>query len=416
MSGQVITVEGLGKRYTLGAVTGGLGARTLRDSIGTVFRRAVQSRDNRELWALRDVSFEVGAGEILGVIGRNGAGKSTLLKLLSRITRPTEGRIRLRGRVASLLEVGTGFHMELTGRENVFLNGAVLGMRRAEIAVKFDEIVNFAEVERFIDTPVKRYSTGMFLRLAFAVAAHLEADILLVDEVLAVGDAEFQKKCLGKMDEVVHAGKTVLFVSHNLGAITELCPTAMLLDRGGVTRSGPSGDVVKWYLSASRSATPVIDIRRDQHVEAYHGSTIICLERVELENPFGASFAVPWKEPIRLSLQFRVEHDMTNVVFGLRVDSATGMPLFGAHHTDGGAHPTTIARGTHHLRIVIDNTLQAGSYVIAIGAHSAVSRDILFLVPAVATVDVLDVTTTGMPYLGKYGCQTNGHADWEFVD
>ena len=416
MSVPVITAEHLGKRYTLGGTPGGIGARTLRDAIGAAIRAPRRAGEARELWALRDVSFTVGAGEILGVIGRNGAGKSTLLKLLSRITRPTEGRMRIRGRIASLLEVGTGFHMELTGRENVYLNGAVLGMRRAEIARKFDEIVAFAEVERFIDTPVKRYSTGMFMRLAFAVAAHLEADILLVDEVLAVGDAEFQKKCLGKMDDVVHAGRTVLFVSHNMGAITGLCPSALLLERGGVAMEGPAVDVVQWYLHAHRSAAPSIDIARAQHLDAYHGADIVRLERVELDNPFGASFAVPWKEPIRLTLRYHVEQDMTNVVFGLRVDSTTGVPLFGAHHTDDGAQPVTIARGTHHLNIVIENTLQAGRYVLAIGAHSAVSRDILFLVPDAATLDVLDVTATGRPYLGKYGCHTNGSAAWEFSD
>jgi lipopolysaccharide transport system ATP-binding protein len=416
MSVPVITAERLGKRYALGGTPGGIGARTLRDAIAAAVRKPRRVGKSRELWALRDVSFVVGAGEILGVIGRNGAGKSTLLKLLSRITRPTEGRVRIRGRVASLLEVGTGFHMELTGRENVYLNGAVLGMPRAEIARKFDEIVAFAEVERFIDTPVKRYSTGMFMRLAFAVAAHLEADILLVDEVLAVGDAEFQKKCLGKMDEVVHAGRTVLFVSHNMGAITELCPSALLLERGGVAQIGGSADVVRAYLSAYRSASPSIAIAADQHPDTYHGTSYLRIEHIELENSYGGLFAVPWKEPIRLLLRYTAMVDMKNVVFGLRVDSATGIQLFGVDHTDEGAQPMHMFRGTHHLRVVIDNPLQAGSYIITIIAHSAVSRDILSLVPGAATMDVLDVTAAGTPYLGKYSCYTNGRANWEFVD
>jgi len=206
---------------------------------------------HEEFWALRDVSFEVRRGEVVGIIGRNGAGKSTLLKILSRITEPTEGRVRIKGRVASLLEVGTGFHPELTGRENIFLNGAILGMTRAEITRKFDEIVAFAEVEKFLDTPVKRYSSGMYVRLAFAVAAHLEPEILIVDEVLAVGDAEFQKKCLGKLSEAANSGRTVLFVSHQMAAVQNFCQTGILLAQGRIERSGPVADIVKHYLIES---------------------------------------------------------------------------------------------------------------------------------------------------------------------
>jgi len=201
-----------------------------------------------EFWALKDVSFAVNAGDAVGIIGRNGAGKSTLLKILSRITEPTVGRINLNGRVASLLEVGTGFHQELTGRENIYLNGAILGMRRAEIRRKFDEIVAFSEVEKFLDTPVKRYSSGMYVRLAFAVAAHLEPEILIVDEVLAVGDAAFQKKCLGKMSDVAHGGRTVLFVSHNMGAIQALCKYGIYLESGSVKAMGPVEAVTNRYM------------------------------------------------------------------------------------------------------------------------------------------------------------------------
>ncbi|MFL6212851.1 MAG: ABC transporter ATP-binding protein [Blastocatellia bacterium] len=206
-----------------------------------------------DFWALKDISFEIMQGEVVGIIGRNGAGKSTLLKILSRITEPTEGRVRIRGRVASLLEVGTGFHPELTGRENIYLNGAILGMTRAEIKSKFDEIVAFAEVERFLDTPVKRYSSGMYVRLAFAVAAHLEPEILIVDEVLAVGDTEFQKKCLGKMEKVSQSGRTVLFVSHNMSVICDLCSRALLVDRGSIVMSGSSAEVTNRYLNDSTS-------------------------------------------------------------------------------------------------------------------------------------------------------------------
>jgi lipopolysaccharide transport system ATP-binding protein len=215
-------------------------------------RQVVQGDSVEEYWALKDVSFEVNEGEVLGIIGKNGAGKSTLLKILSRITEPTAGRVTLRGRVASLLEVGTGFHPELTGRENIFLNGAILGMGRAEIRKKFDEIVAFAEVEKFLDTPVKRYSSGMYVRLAFAVAAHLEPEILIVDEVLAVGDAEFQKKCLGKMNDVSRlGGRTVLFVSHNMTAIRSLCSNSLLLVDGVLAGKGPADAIIDTYLQAT---------------------------------------------------------------------------------------------------------------------------------------------------------------------
>ena len=259
MSDRVIQVEQLGKRYRIGALRPKY--HTLRDALTSGARRIARgawghlrgdgSKDNGDdtVWALRNVSFDVQRGEVLGIIGRNGAGKSTLLKVLSRITEPTTGSIRIRGRVGSLLEVGTGFHPELTGRENVFLNGAILGMHRAEVDAKFDEIVAFAEVERFIDTPVKHYSSGMYLRLAFAVAAHLEPEILIVDEVLAVGDASFQKKCLGKMGDVAQQGRTVLFVSHNMDAVRRLCSRCVLLEAGEVATDGKPAGVISRYLS-----------------------------------------------------------------------------------------------------------------------------------------------------------------------
>jgi ABC-type polysaccharide/polyol phosphate transport system ATPase subunit len=264
MPASMISVENLSKRYLVGhrEQRGGQASYTaLRDVISQELRnfgrkagdlmrgrQVVQGDTIEEFWALKDVNFEVREGEVLGIIGRNGAGKSTLLKLLSRITEPTAGRITLRGRVASLLEVGTGFHPELTGRENIYLNGAILGMGRAETRRKFDEIVAFAEVEKFLDTPVKRYSSGMYVRLAFAVAAHLDPEILVIDEVLAVGDAEFQKKCLSKMGEFSHQGRTVLFVSHNMAAVRTLCTKALLLEAGVVTASGPVYDAIGLYL------------------------------------------------------------------------------------------------------------------------------------------------------------------------
>ncbi|MBW4444603.1 MAG: ABC transporter ATP-binding protein [Plectolyngbya sp. WJT66-NPBG17] len=250
MSSPIIRVENLSKKYILSHQQEK--ATTFRDVLTQKFshpfrRSASKVKEREEFWALKDVSFDVQQGDRVGIIGRNGAGKSTLLKILSRITAPTQGEIRIKGRVASLLEVGTGFHPELSGRENIFLNGAILGMSKAEIKHKFDEIVAFAEVEKFTDTPVKRYSSGMYVRLAFAVAAHLEPEVLVVDEVLAVGDSQFQKKCLGKMEDVAKEGRTVLFVSHNLTAISRLCESAILLSSGSLIQSGQTRDVLKHY-------------------------------------------------------------------------------------------------------------------------------------------------------------------------
>ena len=265
MSDTVISVENLSKRYLVGHKSADRGGRsdTFRDTIERETRNFLRYTVNllrgrqvllgdqvEEFWALRDVSFEVRRGEVLGIIGRNGAGKSTLLKILSRITEPTRGRVVTRGRVASLLEVGTGFHQELTGRENIYLNGAILGMSHAEIRRKFDEIVAFAEVEKFLDTPVKRYSSGMYVRLAFAVAAHLEPEILIVDEVLAVGDADFQKKCIGKMNNVATVdGRTVVFVSHNMAVVQHLCQRAILLKGGKIAYDGVPDAAISQHLS-----------------------------------------------------------------------------------------------------------------------------------------------------------------------
>jgi homopolymeric O-antigen transport system ATP-binding protein len=277
----IIRVEGLSKQYRLG--TRESSYDTLRESlveaVRTPFRRLRGNNGtNREMiWALRNLNFEVAPGEVLGIVGRNGAGKSTLLKVLSRITHPTTGRAELFGRVASLLEVGTGFHPELTGRENIYLNGAVLGMKRAEIDRKFDRIVEFSELERFLDTPVKRYSSGMYMRLAFAVASHLEPEILIIDEVLAVGDAQFQKKCLGKMSNVATQGRTVLFVSHNMIAVQSLCQRAIWLDQGQVVKEGPANTVVGNYLS-SGTASQLEEVWDE--VETAPGNEIARLHRV----------------------------------------------------------------------------------------------------------------------------------------
>ena len=413
MNTTVIHAEGLGKQYVLGQTVGRYASETLRESItrGWPFRRAPRDR----IWALHDVGFDISEGEIVGLIGRNGAGKSTLLRILSRITKPTAGRVRISGTVASLLEVGTGFHPELTGRENIFLNGAVLGMKRADITRRFDEIVAFAEVERFIDTPVKRYSSGMYLRLAFSVAAHLEADILLVDEVLAVGDAAFQQKCLGKMSDVVHSGRTILFVSHNLSAISALCPASMWIDGGGIRHSGPTVDVIRAYVASVASGDTRVEIREDMHEAGYAGVSNIRLHAVELRNPFGDALSVRWREPVELDCVIEVKRDLSQVVFGLQVDAESGAAVFGAHHTDNEALPLSLGTGMHRLRISIQNPLQAGRYQLSLGAHNAVTRDILFQVQRAVSFDVLDIPYAATRYLGKYRCLVNGEAEWDIL-
>jgi lipopolysaccharide transport system ATP-binding protein len=304
----IIKVENLGKHYHIGASQESY--QTLRETLyGAVrapFKKWRQRGMNKpaEIWAVKDVSFEVAPGEIVGIIGRNGAGKSTLLKLLSRITEPTRGRIELYGRIGSLLEVGTGFHPELTGRENIFLNGAILGMQRAEISRKFDEIVAFSEVEKFIDTPVKRYSSGMYLRLAFAVAAHLEPEILLVDEVLAVGDARFQRKCLNKMQDIGQQGRTVLFVSHNMPAITRLCPRTILLDDGGVLSDGPSHEVIGTYLGSGLGTTAS---REWTELDKAPGNEVVRLCGVRVLTEDGqVSEAIDIRRPVSVEMEFEV--------------------------------------------------------------------------------------------------------------
>ena len=305
-----VVAEGVGKRYRLtGAAS--FRYRTLREELVTAFRRR-DPVEVEEFWALRDISFEVAAGETVGIIGRNGAGKSTLLKILARITLPTAGRALTRGRVGSLLEVGTGFHLELTGRENIMLSGAIMGMPRGEVLRRFDEIVEFSGLSGFLDMPVKRYSSGMFMRLAFSVAAHLEPDILLVDEVLAVGDSDFQKKCLGRMSEFAGTGRTVLFVSHSMPTIFRLCPRVILLDRGGVVADGPSGAVVSEYLSSGLGSTG--ERVWDDPAEA-PGDDVVRLRAVRVLDETGT----PVEEiDSRQRFAVEVEYDLLRSRLGLR--------------------------------------------------------------------------------------------------
>jgi lipopolysaccharide transport system ATP-binding protein len=312
MSKPVISVENLSKNYQLGVIGTGTfygdakrwwaQVRGQPDPYAKIGEADHGNRAGKNLWALNDVSFQVEHGEALGIIGRNGAGKSTLLKILSRVTAPTSGVVKIKGRIASLLEVGTGFHPELTGRENIYLNGAILGMKKAEIDRKLDEIVDFSGVEQFIDTPVKRYSSGMYVRLAFAVAAHLEPEILVVDEVLAVGDAEFQKKCLGKMSDVTHEGRTVLFVSHNLSAVRDLCQRAILLNHGEISEVGESKNVIANYLNIHYKS--LLERRWDNPNEA-PGNQFVRLLYAGVENlSDGTQFSLRVDTP--LLLRFKI--------------------------------------------------------------------------------------------------------------
>ncbi len=343
MADLAIRVEGLGKQYRIGRQQAGYS--TLRDTVmdglltplrcvKNLLHRDSASDDDPidSLWALKEVSFDVSHGEVVGIIGRNGAGKSTLLKILSQITEPTKGRVELHGRVGSLLEVGTGFHPELTGRENLYLNGAILGMKRAEIARKFDEIVAFAEVEKFIDTPVKHYSSGMYLRLAFAVAAHLEPEILIVDEVLAVGDAAFQKKCLGKMEGVAKEGRTVLFVSHNMQAVTRLCERTILLDDGSVLGDGPSSQVVTTYLTSGVGKT---ESRRWDDLTRAPGDDVVRLCSVRSRTEDGQITAsVGIHEPLGIEIEYEVLKPGYIFHPCYSIHNSEGVHLFSAQDTD----------------------------------------------------------------------------------
>ena len=372
MSETVIQVDNLGKRYRLGQNHHDLLSERLSAALRSVrwrrrpasARRArlVSRNNDKDFWALRDVSFAVKKGEVVGVIGRNGAGKSTLLKILSRITGPTEGRVELLGRVGSLLEVGTGFHPELTGRENIFLNGAILGMRMAEIRRKFDEIVEFAEVEEFIDTPVKRYSSGMYVRLAFAVAAHLEPEILLVDEVLAVGDIQFQRKCLGKMGEVAKEGRTVLFVSHNMGAINQICQSCMWLDKGRIREAGSASSIVSSYIKGLDASAGMGEVHfaEDRMKEAQ-------LRRVRLLDVHGrVTQRFDCDKPVIMELLFQVHRRLPGLYGYLLVSRLDGTRVMTSDSLD--MPPNLLDNldiGTYLINVSVPvRTLAHGEYSI----------------------------------------------------
>ncbi len=364
MIAAAISVDRLSKRYRLGVP----GPRTFRDAIVTAvslpfrFVSVRRAQHAEPLWALRDVSFDVAPGETVGIIGRNGAGKSTLLKILSRITPPSTGSAEIRGRVASLLEVGTGFHPELTGRENIFLNGAILGMSRAEIRARFEAIAAFAEIDRFLDTPAKHYSTGMYVRLAFAVAAHLDAEILIVDEVLAVGDASFQKKCFTRMREVTDAGRTVLFVSHNMGAIVEFCSRALWIAEGRLVADGPAAQIVERYLSQG-SLPGEADLHDLSRGHLGPGPTRI--QRVQLRDAHGVATTVAHGEPLTIATRVRGTRGASAIVC-VRLRSAAGTVVLELNSSDD-AQPLRFESDEAEVSVSIaQNCLNEGEYYVSV--------------------------------------------------
>ena len=369
MSQPIIEIHGIWKRYRIGTAR----ARylSLRDEIAKWLSPAARRARaaEREFWALKDVSFAVEPGEAMGIIGRNGAGKSTLLKILSQITPPTAGKITCRGRIASLLEVGTGFHPELTGRENIYMNGAILGMGRKEIARKFDEIVAFAEMEKFLDTPVKRYSSGMYVRLAFAVAAHLEPEVLIVDEVLAVGDAQFQAKCLGKMGEVATQGRTVLFVSHSMAAVRALCGRAVILDRGGLSFNGSVEDAISVY-SANQSTPVTADVDASIHVSRTAGASSV-IRRITVCSVDGAprsTFAVG--EPIEFRVVLKSTRNLPCVTVGLHVHDVFAHRVVTFHTRDQMAHTLDVDGGVELSCLWDECNLMPGKYTLVVALEA----------------------------------------------
>ncbi|HKZ43634.1 MAG TPA: polysaccharide ABC transporter ATP-binding protein [Anaerolineales bacterium] len=395
----VINVENLSKSYHLGQIGTGTftndlkiwWARTRRKpnpllKIGQIDRGR---KSGEELWALRDVSFTVEQGEVLGIIGRNGAGKSTLLKILSRVTAPTSGVVKVKGRIASLLEVGTGFHPELTGRENIYLNGAILGMTRDEVRRKFAEIVDFAEIEKFIDTPVKRYSSGMYVRLAFAVAAHLDPEILIVDEVLAVGDAEFQKKCLGKMEKVSEEGRTVLFVSHNMGVVRKLCPNSILLRDGIILNSGETDKVINYYLNSDGdSSTAVIKLPKseDNSNEKGYGLQLIIRDQ---SGKLRTQFKIGEKWVIQLN--FKINRNLNHIIAGIGLANSESTPIITYW-----SQPADLKPGQYYVDFVCDLPLKATHLKMFVGL-SQHERNFYFI-QDIGSIEILRVSNADQPF------------------
>lgn len=406
MSDIVIKAENIGKKYVIGHQTQNPKNATLRDSLISGVQNfwsktkdlvtgkpIIMGDTQEEVWALRDVDFEIRQGEAVGIIGRNGAGKSTLLKILSRITEPTTGRIAIKGRVASLLEVGTGFHPELTGRENIYLNGTILGMTRSEIKRKFDEIVAFAEIDKYLDTPVKRYSSGMYVRLAFAVAAHLEPEILVVDEVLAVGDAQFQKKCLGKMGDVSQQGRTVLFVSHNMSAISELCQKAILLRSGQMAMMDHAQNVIHQYLSHSiRNAS--IDLGRMEHAKRPQQYGTLTQLNI-FDNTMRPSTTFLMGQPIIARIGVHIHRKMPNAEIALKISSRMGSAIHYFCSTWEGLR-RDLEPGNHCFEVKISQIMLLPSQYI-VGAWLMQERTMLSddYIADITVIDVIGNDFTG---------------------
>jgi len=424
-SDTVISVENLGKLYTLNHRGNGQPYATLRDviartavmplkAVATKFKASVGlngshpqgspfSNSVEDFWALKNVSFEVKQGDVVGIIGRNGAGKSTLLKILSRITEPTEGRIYIKGRVASLLEVGTGFHPELTGRENIYLNGSILGMSRAEVKAKFDEIVAFAEIEKFLDTPVKRYSSGMYVRLAFAVAAHLEPEILIIDEVLAVGDAEFQKKCLGKMQNVSHSGRTVLFVSHNMAAVTSLTRNAALLQAGKCVFFGETQEAVGKYLSSIQSQDSRYEAAPKPGVPSITRAEVFCSQPSAVHES-GA--------PMRIEFDFYHPEPIPKACLSFQIVNQTQVPVL---HFRAFDHPVEICResGTTTLVCQIPRlNLNVGQYSLTAYFSDPPGGQVYEVLEGVCQFSVVILNRTSLWGWRTENCTYHEEAEW----
>ncbi len=408
----VINVQGLGKKYILShrqQERSPLLRDVLANGVKNLFKRDALEKDfaNEEFWALKDLSFDIQQGDRVGIIGRNGAGKSTLLKILSRITEPTTGRFKITGRVASLLEVGTGFHPELTGRENIFLNGAILGMSKAEINRKFDEIVAFSEIERFLDTPVKRYSSGMYVRLAFAVAAHLEPEILIVDEVLAVGDAQFQKKCLGKMNEVSEQGRTVLFVSHNMAMISNLCRKGIVLDAGRAAFQGPISEAILNYYQGAHEKNGS---------DTAHESDNAGLISAELLG-LGQSLELTIHDELVVRMKYRIKQTLNGKC----------VPNFHFFSPDGSVAFVSSAEGVSHMPAgdyfaecrIPGNLLNEGAYFVGLALttyYDAGNLEVEFFDRSALTfnvIDPMDVRSNRYGYGGPIPGMLRPKLDWK---
>ncbi len=405
-----VQIDGISKRYTIGTK---FDPRSFREAVAGLFsaRRRRVAAESRTLWALRDVSFGVEAGEALAIIGQNGAGKSTLLRILSRITEPTSGRIVVHGRVSSLLDVGTGFHGSLTGRENIYLNGAILGMTRREIRSRFDEIVAFAEVDRFVDTPVKYFSTGMYLRLAFAVAAHLEPEILLVDEVLAVGDAAFQAKCLRKMSDVASHGRTVLFVSHNMPAVKALCQTAVWLKAGLVVDRGPADQVIDRYLEHSSSHAGVDEVQAI--IDSLPEDRAFRLHHITLRQNGARRTVVENGQPLEVEIAFDVRTTTLGLHVGILLYDLDDTLIFESLHNGDSDQPPVMEAGSYAAKVTIPaDILAPRQYQLRFNAAIVNVRR---CVPDAVRIN-FDVRPTGIVNRAFPGYQTPGrlapHLEW----